>query len=69
MRSHVPGIDDAVYPALNGNATGDISQTVKPVLIDIVPVGIKVVKNLHGIFAYKRNRVKDRLILVIYDLL
>jgi hypothetical protein len=58
VASQVPGIDNTVDPTLYGNSSGDIANPIKPVLIDIVPAGIKVVQYLHSIFAYKRIRVK-----------
>ncbi len=63
--SQVPGIDDTVDPTLYRDSPGDIANSIKPVLIDIMPAGIEVVQDLHSIFAYKRIRVKRGWRLVI----
>jgi hypothetical protein len=47
MVSQVPGVDDAVDSALYGDSSGDIANLVKPVLIDIMSAGIKVMQDLH----------------------
>jgi len=59
MRTQVSGINDSIDPALDSNSAGSIAKPVKPVLIKVVSLGIEVVENLHGMFAYKRSRVKD----------
>ena len=47
MASQVLGVDDAVDSALYGYSSGDIANLIKPVLIDIMSAGIKLMQDLH----------------------
>jgi hypothetical protein len=58
VAAQVSGINDTVDPTLYRDPPGNVTNPIKPVLIDIASVGIEAVQDLHSIFAYKRIRVK-----------